>query len=191
MNKKHAIKAALICAGIATLGYIVKKVHDLNAELDNLELGNLDEDTEDLFVCDQPKTQNEDRIFARHRFDNVETEVPLEVEEREVEEVEETTNEVTSKKDDENPTKTEDVEPRVEELPPEIINKIGKLEDLLTFEGLDFDVNQKKYLYFIIEYMKTHHDIRLALLIGLEYEGHHPLEVFTDNQFAEIKKIIQ
>lgn len=198
MKKKNVLKVALICGGVAALGYLVKKAHDINEELNGLKLDNL---TEDLFECDTPKTENEERIFARH-YATVPTETEIEdtetSEDEEVitteedfvneEEVQECETEVEVK--DETEAETE-VEAEEIPLPPEVINKIGKLEDLLTYEGLDFDTNQRDYLYYIIEYMKKNHEMRVALLIAMDYNGKNPLEVFTDNQFAEIKKILR
>ena len=90
--------------------------------------------------------------------------------------------------------KTEESEEENKEvsIPPEVINKIGKLEDLLTFEGLEFDENQAEYLNYVCDYMRTNptEEMRTAVLIGMLHNGKNPLEVFTDNQFAEIKKII-
>lgn len=203
MKKKNVLKVALICGGVAALGYLVKKAHDINEELNSIKLDNL---TEDLFESDMPKTENEERIFARHYTetdeDTTEAELAEDVEETsndESLETEETTEEVIKESEEVdqvaeslNQTEVEQVEaPEDVPLPPEVINKIGKLEDLLTFEGLDFDTNQRDYLYHIIEYMKKHHEMRVALLIGMNYNDKNPLEVFTDNQFAEIKKILR
>jgi len=178
MKKKNAVKAALICCGIAAVGYIVKKVHDINEELSTLHLDDL---SDDLFECELEKTQNEKNIFVANQNEHTDS-------------VEETIIEEATEEDFVTEEETEIIIENQEEtakvLPPEVINKVGKLEDLLTFEGLDFDTNQRDYLYHIIDYMKEHHEMRLALLIGMDYNGKHPLEVFTDNQFAEIKKII-
>ena len=174
MKKKNIVKAAIICTGAAALGYIVKKVYDINQELKGLRFDDLNDD---LFECDLEKTPNEKNIILAH---SATEDFPEATEEDFV---------------DETPTEIEVVEEETTEdleapLPPEVINKVGKLEDLLTFEGLDFDTNQRDYLYYIIDYMKKNHEMRMALLIGMDYNGHNPIEVFTDNQFAEIKKII-
>ena len=184
MKKKNVVKAAIICTGAAALGYIVKKVYDIIKDLKNLRFDDLNDD---LFDCDLEKTQNEKNIFAAHPIssdapsndDNFEVEASDEDFVNEDEITEETEIIVDQSEDDADIV-----------LPPEVINKVGKLEDLLTFEGLDFDTNQRDYLYHIIDYMKRNHEMRMALLIGMDYNGHNPIEVFTDNQFAEIKKII-
>lgn len=178
MKKKNALKAVLICSGIAALGYIAKKVHDINQDLKTLSFDDLNDD---LFECDLEKTQNEKNIFAAHP---VTEDAPMATDE-ELEDEGITEAEVI-----EEPTEESMKETTEFTLPPEVINKIGKLEDLLTFEGLDFDTNQRDYLYHIIDYMKKNHEMRMALLIGMDYNDKNPLEVFTDNQFAEIKKII-
>ena len=44
MKKKNIITAALVCCGIAAIGYLVKKVYDLNDELKTLNFSDLEDD---------------------------------------------------------------------------------------------------------------------------------------------------
>ena len=174
MKKKNIVKSALVCGGIATIGYLAKKIYDVNEELNNIKIDNL---TKDIFESDIPKSENEKRIFTREntttsieKEEVIKDETPkTSVEERPIEAV---TEENT-------------------QIPQEVLNKILKLEDTLTYEELAFNSAQRDYLCHIIEYMKKNHEMRMALLISLDYNGKNPLEVFTDDQFARIKRVLQ
>ena len=50
MKKKNVIKALAITAGVAAIGYIAKKVHDINEDLKQLSFDDLNDD---LFECDE------------------------------------------------------------------------------------------------------------------------------------------
>ena len=62
MKKKNIVKAALVCGGIATIGYLAKKIYNINEDLNNIKIDNL---TKDIFESDILKSENEKRIFTR------------------------------------------------------------------------------------------------------------------------------
>ena len=168
----NTIKAIAVFGAVAGLGYLVKKVHDISGELKMLNLddvGYSEDDFEDELLSPEVECA---------KVNPTETE-----EEKEVEEAirEDVVDEVESK--NEKPDANDS-------LPPEVYNKIAKLEELPSFEGMNFDEAQIRHLKQIIDYTKKHHHIRTAVLLRMDFEGKNVFEAFSDVQLAEIKKII-
>lgn len=168
MKVSKVLKIAGVCALVAGLGYLVKKVHDCEKDLKSMKFDELDE----------------------FNFEGDDDADNLEVEEISKEE------QCDYVPEEENEIHDEDCqceECKVDDgvLSPELYDKVEKLKDLLTFEGLDFDENQRRYLYQIVEFIKNQKEIRTALLLSMEFDGKTVFDAFTDNQFAEIKKIIK
>lgn len=156
INKKDLINTILICGGVVSLGYLAKKVYDLDKELKKTQ-----ESKSDTDIATNDKTVMENN--------------PIEM----------TENPCIIK--NESAVEIVDEEP----LPLEIVNKIVKLEDTLTYEELGFNSIQRDYLNYIIDFMRKNREMRMALLISMNYNGKNPLEVFTDDQFNRIKRVLQ
>lgn len=169
MKVSKVLKVAGVCALVAGLGYLVKKVHDCEKDLKSMKFEDLDDFDFDADDNDEDQLEVEE-ISREEQCDYVPDE------EGEIH--------------DEN-CQCEECKADDEELSPELYDKVEKLKDLLTFEGLDFDENQRRYLYQIVEFIKKQKDIRTALLLSMEFDGKTVFDAFTDNQFAEIKKIVK
>jgi hypothetical protein len=171
MKVSKALKIAGVCALVAGLGYLVKKVHDCEKDLKNMNFDDVDDfdfceddSCDELEVKEISNEEQCDYVAEDNDANKIVDEVEADVS---VEEVAE------------------------EALSPELYDKVEKLKDLLTFEGLEFDEDQKRHLYEIVDFIKKQKDIRLALLLSMEFDGKTVFEAFTDNQFAEIKKIVK
>lgn len=187
MKMKNVVKGALAVGAVAVLGYLVKKAHEKEKAKETVN----DFFDEDMFKNDVHDDSADSCDCENCEEENCDCQCHDEV----------TEDDFVEEAELEGQTKIEIMEQHdepvalgqtmSEELPPEVINIIGKLEDLPTYEGLDFDENQVRYLGYIIDYIRKNHEIRTAVLLGMDFEGKNPLEAFTDNQFAEIKKIIK
>lgn len=95
-----------------------------------------------------------------------------------------------------NEVETQNKEPETttpvqEDKPPIDIDKIERLEEILTYQELLFTSEQKEYVRQIIEKVRNNEIMRVAVLLTMDFDGKNAIEAFTDNQFQAIKKILR
>jgi len=72
-----------------------------------------------------------------------------------------------------------------------VIDKIKKLEALLTLDEFEFSEFQEKYIYYIVDYVKRNREIRTAIFVGFKFQDVPAIIAFTSEQFREITKILK
>ena len=82
-------------------------------------------------------------------------------------------------------------EDAVYNLPPTEREKIRALISLVKEENFEFSEDQTRYVGQIIDRLRLGGQMRVAVLLAMEFDGKNALEAFTDKQFQAIKEIIR